>query len=261
MPDCSSIDPLVTRYVDEELPAADQQAVDEHLQGCRPCRARIAAERAVRDVMRLRQSALQSECAPDSLRAKCGAWQAGAVPAVTTTRASAARGAPARWRAFGPLPLAATFLLVVAGASVYKVTERSTRVMAAELAADHVKCFLLEDLIGTGGRPAFVERTLAAKFGWPVRLPEQPGRAGLELIGERTCLYGLGRVAHIMYRHEGRPVSVFMLPKDARREGVFDTLGHGAAVWSEGDRTFVVIAREPRPAFDRMARFVRAGLH
>src|SRR5258707_7179604 len=41
--------------------------------------------------------------------------------------------------------------------------------------------------------------------------------AGLELIGERTCLYGEGRIAHVMYRHDGHPVSVFMLPDDVRQ--------------------------------------------
>lgn len=261
MPDCSSIDPLVTRYVDGELQAADRQAVDEHLHLCPPCRARVVVERAVRDLMRLRQSALQRECAPDSLRAKCAAQKARAVPEAPRTHASTPRGVTARWRAFAPPAVAATLFLLVAAASVYKVTESSARVMVAELAADHVKCFLLQGIIGTGERPASVERALAAKFGWLVRLPEQPGRAGLELVGERTCLYGQGWVAHIMYRHEGHPVSVFMLPKEARKDEVFDTLGHGAAVWSEGDRTFVVIAREPRPDFDRMARFVRAGLH
>jgi anti-sigma factor RsiW len=260
MSDCSSIDPLVTLYVDGELPAADHQAVDEHLHGCPPCRARIIVERAVRDLMRLRQSALRTECAPDALRAKCGAQKARQISEALRAPASAPRGIPARGR-FAPLAVAATLLLVVAGASVYKVTESSTRVMAAELTADHVKCFLLQDMIGAEERPASVERALATKFGWLVRLPEQPERAGLELVGERTCLYGQGRVAHIMYRHEGRPVSVFMLPNDARKEEVFDTLGHGAAIWSVGDRTLVVIAREPRLDFDRMARFVRAGLH
>jgi len=80
-------------------------------------------------------------------------------------------------------------------------------------------------------------------------------------VGERTCLYGQGRVAHIMYRHEGRPVSLFMLPNDTRKEQVLDTLGHGAAVWSVGNRTFVLIAREPKADFERMALFVRTGLH
>ncbi len=45
-------------------------------------------------------------------------------------------------------------------------------------------------------------------------------RAGLELVGARPCLYGEGRVAHIMYRHHGVPVSLFMLPHSARAQEV-----------------------------------------
>ena len=131
--------------------------------------------------------------------------------------------------------------------------------MAAELAADHVKCFLLQDLIGTKQPAGPVEYALASKFGWSAHLPERPDRAALELVGERTCLYGQGRVAHIMYRHEGRPVSLFMLPNVTRKDEVLDTLGHGAAVWSVGSRTFVLIGREPKVDFERMARFVRTG--
>ena len=133
--------------------------------------------------------------------------------------------------------------------------------MAAELAADHVKCFLMQNLNGTEQPAGPVEYSLASKFGWSAHLPERPDRAALELVGERTCLYGQGRVAHILYRHEGRPVSLFMLPNDTRKDEVLDTLGHGAAVWSVGKRTFVLIAREPKVDFERMALFVRTGLH
>lgn len=265
MSDCSSIDPLVTPYVDGELPAADREAVAQHLRSCPPCRARVVVEQAVRDLVRARQPALQRDRASDTLRAKCamlgdsrgssGARGAeGAKGSERTTRGD--------WRTrAAPLALAATLVLVVAGASFYQITARSTPVMAAELAADHVKCFLLQDLIGTEQPAGAVEDALASKFGWPVHLPERPDRAALELVGERTCLYGQGRVAHIMYRHEGRPVSLFMLPNDTRKDEMLDTLGHGAAVWSVGGRTFVLIAREPKVDFERMALFVRTGLH
>jgi len=274
MSDCSSIDPLVTPYVDGELPGADREAVAQHLRACPPCRARVVVEQAVRDLVRARQPALQRDQASDLLHAKCAALGAsrgsrgskGSERTSGTFRTfrtfSTSRTTAGDWHTrAAPLALAATLVLVVAGASLYQLTARSTPVMAAELAADHVKCFLLQDLIGTEQPAGAVEYALASKFGWPVHLPERPDRAALELVGERTCLYGQGRVAHIMYRHEGRPVSLFMLPNDTRKDEVLDTLGHGAAVWSVGSRTFVLIAREPKMDFERMARFVRTGLH
>ena len=90
--------------------------------------------------------------------------------------------------------------------------------------------------------------------------PERPDEAGLELVGARPCLYGEGRVAHVMYRHQGRPVSVFMLPERQRAEDLIEVLGHDAAIWSAGDRTFVVVAREAPADVRRIVSFVHASI-
>ena len=51
-----------------------------------------------------------------------------------------------------------------------------------------------------------------------------------------------------------------MLPKTARTEGLVDVLGHEAKIWCVGNRTFVLVSREPRPEIERMASFVQASL-
>lgn len=165
------------------------------------------------------------------------------------------------WRPrLAPLALAAMLVLIVGGAFLYQVTDTSALVMAAELTADHAKCFAMNAVLGTQQTPEVVEQSLASGFGWHARLPQQPDRAGLELVGVRPCLYGQGRVAHIMYHHNGRLVSVFMLPGKTRPEEVVDVMGHEAAIWSVGDRTFVLIARASRAEVERMASFVHAQL-
>jgi hypothetical protein len=63
-------------------------------------------------------------------------------------------------------------------------------------------------------------------------------------------------MAHVMYRHNGRPVSLFMLPSSARTEELVDVLGHKAAIWSLDGRTFVLIARES-PDLERLVERVR----
>jgi hypothetical protein len=63
-----------------------------------------------------------------------------------------------------------------------------------------------------------------------------------------------------MYRHNGNPVSIFMLPKRARPQELIEVMGHQAAIWSIGDRTFVLITREPRDEVERMTSFVHAAL-
>ncbi len=159
-----------------------------------------------------------------------------------------------------PLALAASLVLLVGGAVVYLITESSSRVMAAELVADHVKCFSVNRVLHTQQQASIVESALASTFGWQTRLPAHPQQVGLELIGARPCLYGEGRVAHLMYRHNGRPVSVFMLPGARRANELVEVMGHEAAIWSSGNRTFVLVAREPRDEVEQIASFVHETL-
>jgi anti-sigma factor RsiW len=258
MPNCRSIDPLVTPYVDGELAGGDLAAIEQHVHDCPPCHARVAAEQAVRALIRSRKPALQNQSAPATLRTACASLKVGETAVADLTRLSR----PARpWRAtLAPFALAASLVAIVGGAFLYGLTDRSARVMAAELTADHVKCFAVNNLLGTHQSASVVESSMATVFDWQARLPEQPERAGLELVGARPCLYAEGRVAHIMYRYQGRPVSVFMLPHMVRPEALTRVMGHECAIWALGDRTFVLIAHEPRDDVERMASFVQASL-
>jgi len=237
------------------------------LRVCPPCHARVVVEQSVRDLLSVHKDALKHECAPAALRGRCAeaARQEASGIARLKPRATDAndvargfsRASLARTK---PLALAASLVLVVAGAFLYGLTDRSSRVMAAELVADHVKCFGLNHLLHTQQEAAIVEGAMAASFGWHVQLPDRAPQMGLELVGARPCLYGEGRVAHIMYRYNGRPVSVFMLPNTVRTSEIVDVMGHEAAVWPSAGRTFVLIAREPRAEVERIAAFVHAAL-
>ena len=257
MPDCASIDPLVTPYIDGELPSADRARFEAHLDVCPPCATRVAAERSVQQLLSSRRESLLLERAPEALRARC------AGPSRTGSSPGRVEPARAPWFGIGrlaPLAVAATLVLIVAAAFLYQLTARSSRVMAAELAADHMKCFALNGLFGTHQSQHAVESAMAAGFDWPLHLPETSREAGLELVGARPCLYGEGRTAHLMFRHNGRPVSLFMLPGRQRAPEVFDVIGHEASVWSVGDRTFVMISGERRADIERLASFMRASI-
>ena len=259
MPNCYTIDPLVTPFIDGELPDHDRRAVEEHLRVCPPCHSRVVAEREVHELVRARVPALTKTEAPDALHARC--WEiARLTPQAADAAARAATPATGVPKRLAPYALAASLVLVVGGAFVYQATDQSARVLAAELTADHVKCFAMNRALGTQQGPVAVESAMASGFDWRMHLPADPVRAGLELVGSRPCLYGEGKIAHIMYRHEGRPVSLFMLPKSARTEELVEVLGHEAAIWCVGNRTFVLVAREPRRDVERMASFVQASL-
>lgn len=253
MSDCTSIDPLITPYVDDNLDVPGRRRVDDHVRRCPPCHSRVAAERAVRDLMRVKRPEIARDTASAELRARCVALRA------NTSRDAAA------WRTrVKPFAIAASLILVVGSAFVYEATERSPRLLAAELTADHVKCFGMNALLGTNPDAAVIERAMAATFGWEMRVPESK-EAGLELVGARPCLYAKGRAAHLMYRHHGQPLSVFMLPQftrpgqaDNSRETV-DVMGHEAVMWSQGGRTFVLVAHEPPDEMSRVVSLVQAA--
>jgi anti-sigma factor RsiW len=264
MPDCSRVDALLTPFVDGELPPGDQQALTRHLAECPPCRARVAAERAIRALMQARRADLRSAAASPELKARCAALQAlrtrTVVPFPSSKSAARVSGI-AVWRArLAPYALAATLVLAVGGAFIYQATRSSARVLAAELTMDHEKCFRLNALLGTQHSPEAVKAAMSSGFDWDMQLPDTSGHEDVNLIGSRPCLYGEGKVAHIMYRHNGQPVSLFMLPREKRENQIVQVFGHRARIWSEGDRTFVLVARESAPEMERMAALVQTTI-
>jgi len=255
--DCKQVDSLVTPYVDGELDSSDRQAIDAHNRLCSPCRTRVVVEQSVRDLLHDRQAALRTDAAPDALKARCRS-------VVSRQSSVGARHSPIpgpqslfpRLRArLGPLALAASLVLLVGGAFLYEATSRSSHLLAAELTADHLKCFAANSLLGIRQEsPSSANTYLAASFGWPVNLPQLPN---LHLVASRPCLYGEGRAAHVMYRQDGRDVSLFMLPGIMRNEEVLEVMGHEAAIWSTNGRTFVLISRESRDDLQRLASTLR----
>jgi len=255
MSDCRSIDPLITPYVDEDIDSTGRRRVDEHVRRCPPCHSRVAAERAVRNLVHTKRGEIARGAAPSDLRARCLALR----PAKAYAGASA-------WRLrMKPLAIAAGLVLVVGGAFVYEATDQSTRLLAAQLTADHVKCFGMNALLGSNPDAAVIERAMASTFGWEMQVPESHD-GGLELVGARPCLYAKGKAAHLMYRHHGQPLSVFMLPQVTRPDNsehtpeMLDVMGHEAVVWSQHGRTYVLIARESEPDAMRAVSIVQAAL-
>jgi hypothetical protein len=63
-----------------------------------------------------------------------------------------------------------------------------------------------------------------------------------------------------MYRHEGRAVSLFILPRKHVAAERLQVLGHAADMWSVGDRTFVLVTRGDTHEVERTASIVHAAL-
>src|SRR5947207_3686471 len=149
MHNCQSLDPLVTPFVDGELPAADRLAVEAHLRACPPCHSRVAAERAVHDLLHRRKASLCKAEAPDALHARCASFvhatdAASNAEPRTQHQNPELRTLNPELRTLNPEPrtlnpvgrssrlvpfaLAASLVAVVGGAFVYQATDKSVRV-------------------------------------------------------------------------------------------------------------------------------------
>jgi anti-sigma factor RsiW len=239
MPSCQEFDALVTPYIDGEATAAERSAVEAHLAGCPPCRRRAAAEMTARDTLRAR---LCRPCAPDQLRARC--------------LAAAAMKKGISFRTFA---LVAALVLVVGGVLMYGLTRLSPTVLAAQLTLDHVKCFAVGRLNSAVDARA-TEQQFERDHGWPVRLPRTT-LAGLQLVGIRQCFCAQGgATAHAMYRFEGRPVSLYILPEVNRSSASTGVFGHDAVIWSNNGNTYVLLGKEPGAAMQKLAADLDLGL-
>ena len=250
---CREIEEQLPSYVDGEG-AVDAAAMAAHLATCESCRASAHAQSVARTVLQARAAELSS-VAPPGLRTRLGALaderttarQAATVPALAWT---------GRLSAFA----AAAMVVLTLGAVLFPMaTVRSTALLAAQLALDHLKCFTIDG--DAGGQPiekAAAEATLQREFDLSVVVPASVPAERLELLAVRRCLYGDGRAAHVLYRVDGEPVSLFVLPGLTRPAAELSLFGHDEVVWTQGDRTYMLVARAGfRGDLARVASYLR----
>ena len=238
MPSCREIESLVTPYIDGEASPSERAVVDAHLAGCPPCRQRAAAETSARDTVRTR---LCRPCAPEHLRERCRA---------------AANCTPTHGRSFrrtiASISMAAALIFVVGGVLLYSLTGLSPAVLAAQLTLDHVTCFAVHDADERLDARAS-ESQYARQYGVAIRIPEAATGAGLQLVGVRRCYCGEGAAAHVMYRLNGVPVSLYMIPDSSRERASADVFGHDSVIWSTKSTTYVLVSRSPRATLEKLA--------
>jgi anti-sigma factor RsiW len=236
MPSCREIDPLFAAYVDGEATADERAAVDAHLKACPKCRHQTALQAIVRDTVKEK---LGRPCAPDALRQRCRrAARTGTLPF----------GIP---RSTFSISMAAALTMLLGGVLLYSLTGFSPTVLAAQLTLDHVKCFAVDSADAPIDARASEEQ-YERDYGRRVQLP-RADIAGLELVGLRRCFCGEGPAAHAMYRLQGRPLSLYVIPDAYRDRAATDVFGHDALIWSRENTTYVLVGKEPRATLDAVA--------
>ncbi len=250
MSSCAEIDPLITPYLDDEVTVGERAGVEAHLGRCGNCRSVAEAERRARTIVRSRAVVLTPP-APAGLRARCEAALEQGADVVVAARSWGGR----RWV---PLSMAATVLLAVAGVIGYGFNDRLHASLATQLTLDHAKCFAIGEPTAGAESPRSVEAALQQKYGWEIRVPEGSRDEALELLGARRCLSSEGRVAHVMYRHEGRALSLFVLPGVSRSERSFDIMGYETVVWAGSGGTYALVGSARPEQMRRMVSYYAA---
>jgi anti-sigma factor RsiW len=254
MANCREIETKLAEYVDGLQPDAERAAVESHLQSCPPCRARAAGERVAHDLVCARRQTLRPSV-PGNLRERCAAQRRLASPPVPVF-------ARTPWVRFS---LAATVLLA-AGLFVLFGWGSSVETYAAQLSADHLKCFQFAPDASPPPDVTLLGKTWQATSGWGLKITSSSLVEGLRLLGIRKCGSSRGRVAHILYRWHGEALSVYVLnhrfdhSATAAHDHDVMRLGEHAIVWTDHDRTYAVVADRRLTDLQPVVAYVRRSI-
>lgn len=227
------MDLLLSAYVDGVAVPADRRDVEAHLKVCAACRRSVEIQQAMRHALAL-HGRNAAAVAPPGLHTRISARLADERTPLM------APGWRFRLSAFAA---AALVVLAVSAVALPVVTGRSTVVLAAQLALDHLKCFTIEPHEhGESVTVADAEAELRREYGWELRVPPTAGDAEGRLVAVRRCLYGDGRAAHLLYMVGDQPVSLFILPGLQRPAAELSLLGQDEVVWTSGGRTYMLVA-------------------
>ena len=230
-PNCRRICDQLALYADGSLSDTERAEVQRHLDACPPCQAIAAQECGARHLLRACAARLRAEPLPPGLESRCRALR------------GASSHARSSWlRRVIPLGIAA-LLIIFTGVLLAFVTRQSDALLAAQLTADHVKCFgFSRPANGESMDAAQAQRMLASRFGFDVHVPPSSDKDAVELVNARRCLYADGRIPHLMYHANGHDVSLFILEGVTRPAAELTSFGHHARIWSRGGNTFVLVS-------------------
>lgn len=248
MSDCRRTTERLAAYTDASLPPAERDEVERHLAACPPCRDDASQQSGAHSVLRARADALRAETLPPGLRSRCEAL-------------ARAHGAPPPARSWAtrlvPVTLAAILLIFTGAAIMSLATQRSDALFAAQLTADHTRCFRRHVGADAPGLDAAqVEARLAQDYGWQLHVPASLPGDGLRLVHARRCLYAEGRIPHVLYRANGEDLSLFVIEGVARPPADVTAFGHRSRIWTRGDTTFVLVSSSSAGNLDAAARYL-----
>ena len=204
--DCRRIESLLPPYVDGEAPASEVALIESHLAGCPACRFAVSAQRTSKVVLGARGRQIASLAPPGFARAR-------GRPYAVSPRISLG------WRGRATAFASAAALVIIGIAGFELITPHSNVLYAAQLAIDHVRCFVVEMSSTEKVEPAALERGYAERYGWHLKVPRPNDDSGLRLVAARRCPFWPGRHAHVLYRTGRQEVSLYVDQTNERGAG------------------------------------------
>ena len=244
MNECRRIESLLPPYVDGEASSAAAAEVEAHLGACAACRDEVAAGRTAREVVRARAAELRG-IAPPGLRTR--------VVASLRTSPAPSLGWVGRAAAFAA---AAVSMLALVTALEF-VPAPNNVLFAAQLAIDHVRCFIVHLGSIDGPAHADVQQEFRDRYGWAVEVPSGNDELGLTLVAARRCPFWLGSHAHLLYRNGERDLSLYVTSGETRPAETLSVLGHVERIWTANGQVYALVSRGvPADDFDRIAAYL-----
>ena len=248
---CEDMDLMLAAYADGMAVPADRRQVEAHIKECLDCRRDLQEQMVMRQALSAHGRSTVPLAPP------------GLATRISATLAAEQQPVAEAWWGFRLSAFAAAALVVLAVSAVALpvITGRSTVVLAAQLALDHLKCFTIEPHDhGESVTVAEAEAELKREYGWDLPVPPTAGAADGHLVAVRRCIYGDGRAAHLLYTVGGAPVSLFILPGVERPMAELSVLGQSEVVWSQNGRTYMLVAESSLDAtLQDMASNLRNG--
>jgi anti-sigma factor RsiW len=241
---------LVEAYLDEELDAAQQAAITQHLAGCPNCSAVYARLRRQKGDIKKTASYYS---APPMLKRSIGE---------ALERLSAEEDKPPREKPWRGLAIAASLLLALSVSwNLLQLRPRSTADdLAQSVLAGHVRSLVSNGLVDVVSSDQHtVKPWFAGKLDFSPEVKDLAAQ-GFPLAGGRVDYLADRRVAALVYHRRQHVITLFIWPNGSApvRETSITHNGYHLLQWTDGSMTYWAVSDVSLPELENFRALFRS---